>query len=202
MNTEMSDHVPVYDNFGRNQHATSAFTSDVTYTKLSPDTLLKKRTASEQYQVPVTEHDKKHQKKSGLLIAAASVLLTLLTVGTITAVILASIDFQHITKLSIQNVNLSAEKVQLTDGLQEIKNSMATMKGEITNLQERLTQMSFNKCFKDTKTCSFFPQSQILPACETPSLPVNKTVSCCYITILWFHKNLIIAKKILLKPTI
>ena len=184
----MSDYVPVYDNVGRNKHATSAFTSDVAYAKLSPDTLLKKRTASEQYQVPVTEHDKKHQKKSGLLIAAASVLLTLLTVGTITAVILASIDFQHITKLSIQNVKLSAEKAQLTDDLQEIKNSMATMKGEITNLQERLTQMSFNKCFKDTMTCSFSPWSQIIASCETPSLPVNKTVSCCYIQFCGFKK--------------
>ena len=176
----MTDYVPVYDNVGQKQHATSAFTSDVTYAKLSPDTLLKKRTVSEQYQVPVTEHGKKHQKKSGLLIAAMSVLLTLLSVGTITAVVLASVKHQHITKLSIQNTELSAENTALSGQLQEIKNSMATMKQEVTSLQGRLTQMSFNRCFKETMSCNIFPRSKINPYCETEQLPINKTVSCWY----------------------
>ena len=181
MNTKMTDYVPMYDNVGRKEHAKSAFTSDVTYAKLSPDTRLKQRTVSEQYQVPVREHVKKHQKKSGLVIAAISVLLTLLTVGTITAVILASIEYQHITKLSIQNIKLSAEKTQLSDQLQEIKNSMATMKDEVTSLQQRLTQMSLSRCFKETVTCDISPMSKIKPYCETAQLHVNKTVSCWYI---------------------
>ena len=134
----MTDYVPMYDNVGQNEQATSTFKSDVTYTKLSPNTLLKKRTVSEQYQVPVREHGKKYQKKSGLVIAAISVQLTLLSVGTITAVILASIEYQHITKLSIQNIELSAEKAQLSDQLQEIIESMAAMKEEVMNIQGRL----------------------------------------------------------------
>ena len=166
----MTDYVSMYDNVGQKQHATSAFTSDVTYAKLSPDTLLKERTVSEQYQVPVTEHGRKHQKKSGLVIAAMSVLLTLLSVSTITAIILASVEYQHITKLSIQNIKLSGQ-------LQEIKNSMATMKEDVTNLQGRLT---FNTCFKETTSCNILPKSKINPSCETAQLPINKTVSCWY----------------------
>ena len=166
----MTDYVPMYDNVGQKQQATSAFSSDVTYAKLSPDTLLKKRTVSEQYQVPVTEHGKKHQKKSGSLIAAMSVLLTLLSVGTITAVILASVEYQHINKLSIQNIELSGQ-------LEEIKKSMATMKEDVTNLQGRLT---FSTCFKETTSCNILPWLKINPYCETAQLPVNKTVSCWY----------------------
>ena len=45
----MTDYVPMYDNVGQNEQATSTFKSDVTYAKLSPNTLLKKRTVSEQY---------------------------------------------------------------------------------------------------------------------------------------------------------
>lgn len=168
----MTDYVPVYDNVGLKEQATSAFSSDVTYAKLSPETLLKKRTVSEQYQVPEREHGSKRQKRSGFFIAAASVLLTLLSVGTIIAVILASVEFQHVTKLSIQNIELSAEKDQLSDELQEIKTSMATMKEEIIN------RLSYNRCFKDTRTCSFSPRSLIKPYCETtPPLLINQTVT-------------------------
>lgn len=172
----MTDYVPMYDNVGQKEHATSAFTSDVTYAKLSPETLIKKRTVSEQYQVPTREYAKKSSKKSSVLIAAASVLLTLLSVGTLTAVILASVEFQHITKLSIQNVKLSAEKAQLSDQLQELENSLNTMKEEVTNL---MTQMSFNKCSKDTVTCDITRIiSQVKPFCRTSPLPFNITVSC------------------------
>ena len=173
MTTEMSDYVPVYDNVGRNKHATSAFTSDVAYAKLSPDTLLKKRSASEQYQAPVTEHGKRHQKRSGLFIATASVLFTLLTVGTITAVILASIEFQHVTQLSIKNIELSTENSQLSHELTNVKE-------EVINLQEMLKQMSFNKCYQDTMACvinSDRIRSKIKPFCETEPLPFNITVS-------------------------
>jgi hypothetical protein len=172
MNTEMTDYVPVYDNVGLKEQATSTFSSDVTYAKLSPETLLKKRTVSEQYQVPEREHGSKRQKRSGFFIAAASVLLTLLSVGTIIAVILVSVEFQHVTKLSIQNIELSAEKDQLSEELQEIKTSMATMKEEIIN------RLSYNRCFKDTRTCSFSPRSLIKPYCETtPPLLINQTVT-------------------------
>ena len=171
MNTEMTDYVHVYDNVGRKEQATSAFTSDVTYAKLSPETLIKKRTVSEQYQVPARESGSKRQKRSGLLIATVSVLLTLLSVGTITAVVLASVEFQHITTISIQNIELSAEKDRLTDELQELKNSM----------KEVINRMSYNKCFKDTSTCNLFPKSRIKPYCETIPLVVNQTVNCLYI---------------------
>ena len=114
-------------------------------------------------------------------------LLTLLSVGTITPVILASVEYQHITKLSYQNTELSAkntelsaENTELSGQLQEIKNSMATMKEEVTSLQGRLTQMSFNGCFKETKSCNILPKSKINPSCETARLPVNKTVSYWY----------------------
>ena len=172
MNTEMTDYVPVYGNVGQKEQATSAFTSDVEYAKLSPKTLIKKRTVSEQYQVPMRESGSKRQKRSGLFIAAASVLLTLLAVGTIAAVVLASVDFQHITKVSIQNIELAAEKDRLSDELQELKTSMATMKEEIKN---RL--ISYNKCFKETRTCSFSPKSYI-NYCEILRVLVNQTVSC------------------------
>ena len=168
MNAEMTDYVPVYGNVGRKEQATSAFTSDVEYAKLSPETLIKKRTVSEQYQVPARESGSKRQKRSGLFIAAASMLLTLLTVGTIAAVVLASVEFQLITKLSIENIELSAEKDQLSDELQEFKNSM----------KEVINRMSYNKCFKDTSTCSLSPKYKIKPSCETPLLIVNQTVSC------------------------
>ena len=172
MNTEMTDYVPVYGNVGQKEQATSAFTSDVEYAKLSPETLIKKRTVSEQYQVPARESGSKRQKRSGLFIAAASVLLTLLAVGTIAAVVLASVEFQHITKLSIENIELSAEKDRLSDEIQELKTSMATMKEEIEN------RLSYNKCFKETRTCNLFPWSNIKPHCETLQLLVNQTVSC------------------------
>ena len=168
MNTEMTDYVHVYGNVGRKEQATSAFTSDVEYAKLSPETLIKKRTVSEQYQVPAREGDSKRQKRSGLFIAAASVLLTLLAVGTIAAVVLASVDFQLITKVSIENIKLLAEKDQLSDELQEFKNSM----------KEVINRMSYNKCFKETRTCNLFPRFKIKPSCETSSLVINQTVSC------------------------
>ena len=170
INTAMTDYVPMYDNVGLSEQAMTNFKDDVTYAKLSPETLLKKRTVSEQYQVPVTDHGRKHQKKSGLLIAILSVLFTLLSVGTITAVILASIQFQQNIRLSAQNIKLSAE-------LQETKNSMATMKEEITSLQGSLSKMSFNNCFKETTTCSLNPSFKFVPSCNTPLLPVNITVS-------------------------
>ena len=181
MNTEMTDYVHVYDNVGRKEQATSAFTSDVTYAKLSPETLIKKRTVSEQYQVPARESGSKRQKRSGLFIAAASVLLTLLSVGTIAAVILASVEFQHITKLSIQNIELTAKKDRLSDELQELKSSMVTMKEEITASmkEEIINSLSYNKCFKETRTCSLTPRPYIIkPYCETLRLLVNQTVSC------------------------
>ena len=172
MNTEMTDYVHVYGNVGRKEQATSAFTSDVEYAKLSPETLIKKRTVSEQYQVPARESGSKRQRRSGLFIAVASVLLTLLAVGTIAAIVLASVEFQHITKLSIENIELSAEKDRLSDEIHELKTSMATMKEKIEN------RLSYNKCFKETSTCNLFPRLNIKPYCETSQLLVNQTVSC------------------------
>lgn len=169
----MTDYVPMYDNVGIREQATPTFKGDVTYAKLSPDTLLKKRTVSEQYQVPVREHSKKHQKKSSLLIAAMGVLLTLLSVGTITAIILASIQFQ-------QNTKLSAENIELSDHILEMQNSMATVKEKIRNIQGSLSQMSLNECSKQSTTCNISPRRLLKPSCETTSQPVDINVSNKY----------------------
>ena len=162
----MSEYVPMYDNVGIREQTTPALKNDVTYTKLSPDTLLKQRTVSQQYQVPSTDSGNRlvpHQKKSSLFIVVMSVLLTLLAVGTLIAVTLASVEMHNNTKLSAQ--------------LQEMRMNMVTVKEEVSSLHESLVQISYEKCFKDTSSCDIKPRSNVNPYCETKRLPVNITVS-------------------------
>ena len=180
--TEMSHYIPMYDTVGHSPglqqgelQSAAAITSktDVKYyAKLSPDTLLRQRAESEEYQVLTTEPSYNTKSasrpiKSTLLISLVSLLLILLLTATVTAVTLASIEWRNNAKLSAQ--------------LLEVHNQIATMKDRFMTLREHLMQSSLEKCLKDVSDCSVNPplNTQILPACETARLLINKTVSHC-----------------------
>ena len=176
----MSYYVPVYDSVGHgvkqeelrsNPTATITSKTDVKYyAKLSPDTLLRQRSESEEYQVPSTEpnYNKKTascQTKSTLLIAPSILLLILLLLATVTAITLTSIEWRNNAKLSAQLLEMHSEVAMINKGFM--------------HLRESLMQSSFERCLKDVVNCSVNPppNTQVLSSCETAALDINKTVS-------------------------
>ena len=180
MTTKKSGSLPMYDTVGHHVPNVQSGSDlavvgeNVTYAKLSPETLLKPGQNSE-YQVPhdsnisykrLTDLDGKSLCEKKQLKILVAIIVLILMIATTVAVTLAIASWRNYTNIS--------------NKLQEVQNDMVSMKDYLNSLHMNLLQSSFESCFKDTVSCNINPKWNVKPQCKTSPLPTNVTVSLYY----------------------